>query len=52
MCANKFWLLECFSNEMWVTDLPTTDYEPLEESRGVWGVAKKVGVSSLYCGYA
>ena len=38
---------KAFPNGMWVTDLPTNNYEPLEVSRGAHGVAKKVGVSLL-----
>ena len=48
--SSGYW--NAFANGMWDADLPTTDYQPLEESRGVRGVAKKVGVSSLYCGFA
>ena len=30
---------------VWITDLPTNNYEPLETSHGAWRLAKKVGVS-------
>lgn len=30
---------------VWITDLPTNNYEPLEASHGAWRPAKKVGVS-------
>ena len=32
---------------MWVKDLPTNNYEPIEDSHGARAMAKKVGVSFL-----
>ena len=34
-----------FPNGMWVTNLPTTNYEPLDVPREAQVVAEKVGVS-------
>ena len=46
--CSGYW--NAFPNGMWVADLPTNDYKPLEVSHGVQGVAKKVGVSLLLFG--
>ena len=47
--CSGYW--NAFPDEMWVTDLPTNHYESLEVSRNARGVAKKVGVFSLYCSF-
>ena len=36
---------DVFTNGMRVNDLPTTNYEPLEDSHGTRAMAEKVGVS-------